>query len=174
LQRNDQRESADSLPGGLWNDSAKSASDEWTAAICVEQVFIGAFMTMKIASAVRGSAVLLLALCVDGCSLFQPKTGERQAVVGTWQNTVGTIWTLKANGTFDVDLNHNGQRDGWGKYTVSGSTLTLWRTGGISPRRCDGDGVYRFTRDKNTLRFALVSDDCNVRRKNMLLSWTLK
>ena len=144
-------------------------------AICVEPVFIGAFWTMRIANTARGTVVLLLALfVVDGCALFQPKAAGREAVVGTWRNTLGTIWTLKANGTFDVDLNHNGQRDGWGKYKVSGGTLTLWRTGGISPKHCQDDGVYQFTRDKNTLRFTLVSDDCKLRRKNMLLPWTLK
>jgi hypothetical protein len=130
---------------------------------------------MRIADSLRGSAILLLALfVVNGCALFQPKTGAREAVVGTWRNASGTIWTLKANGTFDVDLNHNGQRDSWGKYTVSASTLTLWRTGGISPKHCEDDGVYQFTREQNTLRFTLVSDDCNLRRKNMLLPWTLK
>ena len=129
---------------------------------------------MRIAGSLRGGAILLLTLVVlDGCAMFQPKTGARAAVVGTWRNALGTIWTLNANGTFDVDLNHNGQRDVWGKYTVSGSTLTLWRTGGISPRHCGDDGVYQFTREKNKLRFTLVSDDCNLRRKNMLLPWTL-
>jgi len=130
---------------------------------------------MKIARSARGSAMLLLALFVlDGCAMFQPKTGARQAVVGTWRNALGTIWTLNSNGTFDVDLNHNGQRDVWGKYNVSGGTLTLWRTGGISPKHCGDDGVYQFTREKNTLQFTLVSDDCNLRRKNMLLPWTLR
>ena len=117
--------------------------------------------------------ILAFALLVSACAMFHPKTG-RDALVGTWTNALGTVWTLKSDGTFDVDLNHNGQRDAWGKYTVSGDTVTLLRTGGIKPKRCDGEGVYRFIRTNNALQFTLVSDDCKLRQKNVLLPWTLK
>ena len=105
--------------------------------------------------------------------MFHPRAG-RDVLVGKWSNTLGTVWTIKANGTFDVDLNHNGQPDAWGKYTISGDTITLLRTAGINPKHCDGQGVYRFSRSSNTLRFALVSDDCRLRRTNVLLPWALK
>ena len=122
---------------------------------------------------VRSAMILVLALLINACAMFHPRAG-RDVLVGTWSNTLGTVWTMKADGTFDVDLNHNGQRDAWGKYTVSGDTLTLLRTGGIKPPRCDGKGVYRFTRTNNGLEFTLVNDDCKLRRKNVLLPWALK
>jgi hypothetical protein len=121
----------------------------------------------------RPAMILAFALLLSACAMFHPKTG-RDALVGTWTNALGTVWTLKSDGKFDVDLNHNGQRDAWGKYTVSGDTVTLLRTGGIKPKRCDGKGVYRFIRTNNALQFTLVSDDCKLRQKNVLLPWTLK
>jgi len=33
------------------------------------------------------------------------------ALAGTWTNSLGTVWTMKADGTFDVDRNHDGKRD---------------------------------------------------------------
>jgi hypothetical protein len=113
------------------------------------------------------------ALLVSACAMFHPRTG-RDALVGTWSNTLGAIWTIKSDGTFDVNLNHNGHRTIWGKYTVSGDTITLWRKSGFVPNHCLGRGVYRFSRTGYALQFVLVSDDCRLRRKNMLLPWTLK
>lgn len=105
--------------------------------------------------------------------MFQPRTG-RDTLVGTWSNTLDAIWTIKSDGTFDVDLNHNGRRDLWGKYTVSGDTITLLRKGGFITNQCAGRGVYRFNRTGNALQFTLIRDDCRLRRKYVLLPWTLK
>ena len=55
------------------------------------------------------------------------------ALAGTWTNSLGTIWTMKADGTFDVDRNHDGKRDIWGTYTVTGDTVTIEGTGGKTP-----------------------------------------
>jgi hypothetical protein len=123
--------------------------------------------------AFRSAMILACALFFSACAMFHPRIG-RDALVGTWTNILGTVWMLKSDGTFEVDLDHNGQRDAWGKYTVSGDTITLLRVGGIRPRQCDGKGVYRFTRTNDALQFTLVSDDCKLRRKNVLLRWTLK
>ena len=121
----------------------------------------------------HSGTVLGFALLVSACAMFQPRTG-RDTLVGTWSNTLDAIWTIKSDGTYDVDLNHNGQRDVWGKYTVSGDTITLLRKGGFITNQCAGRGVYRFNRTGNTLQFTLISDDCRLRRKYMLLPWTLK
>jgi hypothetical protein len=109
-------------------------------------------------------------LALNACGLFSPRTGEN-ALVGAWTNPLGTVWTIKADGTFDVDLNHNGQRDAWGNYTISGEMITLTRTGGLNPKGCDRKGVYRFARVNDTLQFTLFQDDCKLRKKNMLLGW---
>src|SRR6266508_5986808 len=80
------------------------------------------------------------------------------ALTGTWTNSLGTIWTVKADGTFDVDRNHDGKRDIWGTYTVVGDTITIQETGRTTPipRDCKGPGVYKFRRpDANTVMFTL-------------------
>jgi len=82
---------------------------------------------------------------------------------------------IKADGTFDVDLKHQGKRDARGTYAVEGDTVTLIRTGGINPKDCEGKGVYKFSRpDKDSLQFTLVSDACKLRKKNVLLAWHRK
>ncbi|HET9418480.1 MAG TPA: hypothetical protein VFO30_03990 [Chthoniobacterales bacterium] len=106
-----------------------------------------------------------LAACATHPMLLRPP------LIGTWTNSLGTVWMIKADGTFDVDLNHHGQRDAWGRWSVTGDTVTLVRVGGIRPKGCDGEGVYHFMRSGDTLRFRLVSDACKLRRKNVLLAW---
>jgi len=98
-------------------------------------------------------------------------------LVGTWTNSLGTIWTVKADGTFDVDRNHDGKRDIWGNYSVAGDTVTIQETGrtGPIPKDCKGPAVYKFSRpNKNTMTFTLVSDTCKLRKKNVLLAWNQK
>ena len=123
----------------------------------------------------RAFALLLIAMaCALGyaCANYQ-RTGPA-AIAGTWTNTFGTIWTVKTDGTFDVDLNRDDRRDAWGTYAVEGDTVTIHGTGGIAPADCKGDGVYRFTRSGDTLRFARVHDQCKLRVKNILLVWHRK
>jgi hypothetical protein len=113
-------------------------------------------------------AAAALAL-LGGCAMFQ-ESGQ-SALVGTWTNSLGTVWAIKADGTFDVDLKHHGRRDAWGTYTVQGDQVTLQRTGGLKPKGCEGPGVYKFKRTDDTLQFTLVSDKCKLRQKNVLQQW---
>jgi hypothetical protein len=113
-----------------------------------------------------GAALALL----GGCAMFQ-QSGQ-SALVGNWTNSFGTVWAIKADGTFDVDLKHHGKRDAWGTYTVQGDQVTLQRTGGVKPKGCDGPGVYKFKRTDGGLQFTLVSDKCKLREKNVLQPWT--
>jgi len=113
-----------------------------------------------------GAALALLA----GCAMFQ-ESGQ-SALVGNWTNSFGTVWIIKADGTFDVDLTHHGKRDAWGTYTVQGDQVTLQRTGGMAPKGCKGPGVYTFKRTDQGLQFTLVSDKCKLREKNVTQTWT--
>jgi hypothetical protein len=116
-----------------------------------------------------GTAVAILAACAT-----HPPSGS-PALVGTWTNSIGSVWMIKADGTFDVDLKHRGERDAWGTYTVKGDTVTLKRVGGINPKGCNGKGVYKFSRpDKDSLQFMFVSDACKLRKKNVTLPWRRK
>ncbi len=110
---------------------------------------------MKMQSSLRIVFAGVLFLLLNACATY-PQSG-RSALVGTWTNSLGTVWMIKTDGTFDVDLKHQGKRDAWGTYTVS------------------GPGVYKFTRpDKDSLHFALASDACKLRKKNVLLAWHRK
>jgi hypothetical protein len=118
------------------------------------------------------SGVALLVL-LQGCAFFH-HTRPSSPVAGLWSNQTGTTWLLKEDGTFEVDLTRDGQRDTWGKYTIKGDTMTLRSTGGMIPKSCSGSGVYHFTRNGSALSFALVDDACRLRRKTVLLPWHLK
>jgi hypothetical protein len=116
--------------------------------------------------------IALLLIGIQGCKTY-PKTGQ-SALVGTWTNSLGTVWEVKPDGTYDADLNKNGKPDAWGKYTVEGNTVTIWRTGGLRPKGCDGKGFYTFARTKDTLQFTLVKDSCKLRKQNAMQMWRRK
>ena len=94
-------------------------------------------------------------------------------LAGIWTNSLGTVWTIKPDGTFDVLI--HGKHHVWGNYTLAGDTITIVGVGGAVPKGCKGPGVYKFSRpDKNTLTFTLVSDACKTRRHEVPLPWHLK
>jgi hypothetical protein len=124
---------------------------------------------MKIAPGFRILLVGIFLASLCACATY-PRSGS-QAVAGSWTNSLGTVWMLKSDGTFDVDLNHDGKRDAWGNYAVEDNTITLIGTGGKVPKGCSGNGVYRFNRGKDTLRFSRVSDTCHLRVRNVTLLW---
>jgi hypothetical protein len=126
---------------------------------------------MKIQPSLRIILAGVLLVLISACAT-SPKSGPA-ALAGTWTNSLGTVWAMKADGTFDVDPNHDGKRDIWGTYTVAADTITIQETGrtGPIPRDCRGRGVYKFSRpNENTLTFTLVNDACRLRKKNVLLA----
>jgi hypothetical protein len=124
---------------------------------------------MKKTRALRVVLLGLASMFSYGCATY-PRSGT-SAVAGTWTNALATVWTLDNNGTFEVDLNHDGKREAWGNYTIEGDTITLMGTGGYVPKDCKGNGVYRFNRGRDTLRFSRVSDKCQLRVRNVMLLW---
>jgi hypothetical protein len=124
----------------------------------------------------QGPREFLLGICLTllvGCAMFQKERGGLP-LAGSWQNSMGTIWTFKDDGTFDADLNQNDKRDVWGTYKINGDQITLQRTGGLRVRGCDGKGIYKFEHAGDSLKFTLVRDDCKLRRKNVLTEWRAK
>ena len=115
-----------------------------------------------------GTLVLLL----NSCASFSKSRPD--VLVGTWTNSLGTVWIIHEDGMFDVDLDKDGKRDGWGKWTATSDTVTFVRKGGLKPKGCEGKGVYRFTRTNDGLQFTLVSDNCKLRVKHVTLPWKRK
>jgi hypothetical protein len=113
----------------------------------------------------------ILLLLVNGCAT-SPQTGGGP-LVGTWTNSLGTVVTYKADGTFDVV---GAKRHIWGNYTVAApDTVTFQETGGNAAKGCHSPGVYKFSRaSENTLAFTLVNDRCKERIKNVTLAWHRK
>ena len=98
------------------------------------------------------------------------------ALAGTWTNSLGTVWTLNADGTFHVTATKP-KTEIWGNYTVAGDTITVQETRRARPipRPCKGPGAYKFSRpNANTLTFVLVSDKCKPRIQNVTQPWTKK
>jgi hypothetical protein len=115
--------------------------------------------------------VVVVATLFTGCAMFQ-ESGQ-SALVGTWTNSLGTVWALKADGTFQVSLTKSHRIDVWGKYTVAGDTLNIQEShGSHTPKSCRGPASYKFQRNGDMLTFTKVSDKCKLREKNVLAGWT--
>ena len=112
-----------------------------------------------------GTLVALMSACATAPS------SKPVSLVGRWSNSLGTVWLLKADGTFQVDLNKNGKPDIAGNYTVSGDMLTINEVRGNTPKVCKQPATYRFERVGNQLHFTLVSDKCKLRIKNVTRPW---
>ena len=113
----------------------------------------------------------MVAVFFTGCAMFQ-ESGQ-SAVVGTWTNSLGTVWAIKADGTMQVSLTKSHRVDVWGKYTVAGDTMTIQEShGSHTPKACRGPATYKFQRNGDMLTFTKVSDKCKLREKNILAGWT--
>jgi hypothetical protein len=106
-----------------------------------------------------------------GCAMFQ-ETGQ-SALVGTWTNSLGAVWAIKADGTFQVGLSKSHRVDVWGKYTATADTMSIQEShGSHTPKSCRGPATYKFSRNGDMLTFTKVSDKCKLREKNILAGWT--
>ena len=125
---------------------------------------------MKIQPSFRIIFSAALVALLSACATYAP--AGPGALVGTWTNSLGTVWTIKADNSFDVV---NAKRHIWGNLTIAGDTVTIQETGGNAAKGCHGPGVYKFSRaSQNTLAFTLVEDSCKERIKNVTLAWHRK
>src|SRR5437764_1379850 len=99
---------------------------------------------MKIPTSLRIVFAGALLAALGACAMY-PKSGQ-SALVGTWTNSFGTVWMIDADGTFSVDLNHDGKPDVRGKYTVSGDSMTMSEVKGKTPKGCKNPATYKFNR----------------------------
>jgi hypothetical protein len=108
-----------------------------------------------------------------GCANMPGMAGK--SLAGTWTNSLGTVWTINADNTFDVDRDHDGKMDIHGTYTTAGDTFTITGNEGKKlSKDCHGPGEYKFNRQGNNLTFTLVSDTCKDRKKNVTSPWQRK
>ena len=80
---------------------------------------------MKIQSFFRIVFASLLLVLLSAC-VTTPRSGPA-ALTGTWTNSLGTVWTINADGTFHV-VATKPKAQIWGTYTVAGDTVTLQET----------------------------------------------
>jgi hypothetical protein len=128
---------------------------------------------MKIQSFLRIVLAGFLIVLVSSCATTPSGPA---ALAGTWTNSLGTIWTLNADGTFHV-MATKPKAEIWGNYTVAAGTITIQETRRVGPipKSCKGPGAYKFSRpNANTLTFVLVSDVCKPRIQNVTQPWTKK
>jgi hypothetical protein len=117
-----------------------------------------------------GALITLMGACAT------MTTSGPGAIAGTWTNSLGTVWTINADGTFHV-MSTKPKGQIWGTYTLSGDSITIQETRRSmpTPKTCRGPGVYKFSRpDQNTLSFVLVSDVCKPRIQNVTQPWHRK
>jgi hypothetical protein len=125
---------------------------------------------MKIQLSFRIILTGVLIGLLSACATY-PSSGPA-ALVGTWTNSLGAVWTIKADNTFDVVV---AKHHLWGNLAVAGDTVTIQETGGKPAKLCSGPGVYKFARtSQDTLAFTLVKDHCKDRIKNVTLTQHLK
>ena len=128
---------------------------------------------MKLQNSLRLTLAGILVVLVSSCATAPSGPA---ALAGTWTNSLGTVWTLNADGTFHVTATKP-KAEIWGNYTVAGDTITIQETRRVGPipKSCKGPGVYKFSRQhQNTLAFVLVSDKCKPRIQNVKLPWHAK
>jgi hypothetical protein len=129
--------------------------------------------SMKLRNSLRLILASILVVLVSSCATTPSGPA---ALAGTWTNSLGTLWTLNADGTFHVTATKP-KAEIWGNYTVAGDTITIQETRrvGPMPKSCKGPGVYKFSRhNQNTLSFVLVSDKCQPRIQNVKQPWHAK
>jgi hypothetical protein len=128
---------------------------------------------MKLQNSLRLILAGILVVLISSCATTPSGPA---ALAGTWTNSLGTVWTLNADGTFHVTATKP-KAEIWGNYTVAGDTITIQETRrvGPMPKSCKGPGVYKFSRqNQNTLSFVLVSDKCQPRIQNVKQPWHAK
>jgi hypothetical protein len=128
---------------------------------------------MKLQNSLRLTLAGILVVLVSSCATAPSGPA---ALAGTWTNSLGTVWTLNADGTFHVTATKP-KAEIWGNYTVAGDTITIQETRRVGPipKSCKGPGVYKFSRlHQNTLAFVLVSDKCKPRIQNVTQPWHAK
>ena len=125
---------------------------------------------MKAETSLRIIFTGALVAFLSACATYAP--AGPGALVGTWTNSLGTVWTIKADNTFNVV---NAKRHIWGNLTIAGDSVTIQERGGNAAKGCHSPGAYKFSRtSQNTLAFTLVKDSCKERIKNVTLAWHRK
>ena len=123
---------------------------------------------MKLQPSLRIIVAAALLTLLGACATM---TSGPAALAGTWTNSLGTVWTISADGTFHVTTT-TPKAEIWGNYTLAGDTITVQGRKGAVPKHCRGPGVYKFSKpDGNTLAFVLVSDMCKSRIQNVTQPW---
>lgn len=115
------------------------------------------------------TVVLLALLVLTGCSSLHNPFTHRQNLVGRWENRLGSVWDIRADGTFEMSF--KGRFATRGSYSIHKNQLTLLYTGGKIPWDGRDPATYRIKMDKNVVRFVVMHDICATRIANLSVKW---
>jgi len=95
--------------------------------------------SMKLQPSLRIIVAAALIALLGACATM---TSGPAALAGTWTNSLGTVWTINADGTFHV-MSAKPKAEIWGNYTVASDTITNSRD---PPCRVDPKKLQRTRR----------------------------
>src|SRR5437660_12514594 len=87
----------------------------------------------------------IVLMLVNACATY-PRSGQA-ALAGTWTNSLGTVWTFRADNTFDVVPTNHDKRDTLSIATDTGNTDNVQRTTAINPKGSSGHGINPITQN---------------------------
>ncbi|WP_171593762.1 serine hydrolase domain-containing protein [Marinifilum caeruleilacunae] len=96
---------------------------------------------------------------------------DPNSIVGVWQYNNGNRWitrTFFADQKMQTDFYKDSEIDVWGYYELSGKEINISDIGGEA---CTSDGKYEYQIKGDTLRFKLITDECDGRKNGMCKDW---
>lgn len=103
---------------------------------------------------------------LSGCATLVPPHPPED-LVGLWQSReagITHLLHLKADGTFDLDVGANLDRDARGDYKIRNNEISFVTTTGRLDPGCQATGRYAFQILEGRLLLGLVHDPCSQRR----------
>ncbi|WP_116126359.1 hypothetical protein [Lewinella sp. IMCC34183] len=107
-------------------------------------------------------------------------TLSAQSLTGQWTyalttpsgETLHNLLIVKDDGTITIDMGTDGEVDVVSEYTIDGNEITVHATEAEDP--CyDTPGVYRFTREGDTVTLTAIDDPCEARNQGAPTTMTL-
>lgn len=106
--------------------------------------------------------------CREAPNLQPELTGTWTKTIGSGEDSIQGILTFTSEATYKFTYKGDapGHENTEGRYSLSGHKITFEDDSCIDP------GTYTFIAESDTLKFTLVSDDCEKRKEALAGKWT--